>query len=140
MVWRLSETDQWFVAKGDTMRTITIILRTFLGLIFFVFGMNGLLHFLPTPAQPPAAGAFFGALAATGYMLPLIMSTEIIGGALLLTGFFVPLALVMLAPVIVNIVAFHLFLAPGGLPLAIVVAALEVALAWLHGEAFRSLG
>src|SRR5450759_2135756 len=47
LVWHLSGTDQWFVAKGDTMRTITIILRTFLGLIFLIFGMNGLLHFLP---------------------------------------------------------------------------------------------
>jgi uncharacterized membrane protein YphA (DoxX/SURF4 family) len=121
------------------MHILTLILRGLLGLVFLVFGLNGFLHFLPMPPQPQAASAFFGALAATGYMLPLIMGTQVIGGALLLAGVGVPFALVILAPVIVNIVAFHLFVAPEGLPLAIVVAALEIALAGLHRGAFVSL-
>jgi uncharacterized membrane protein YphA (DoxX/SURF4 family) len=121
------------------MKTVMVILRSLLGLIFLVFGLNGFLHFLPMPPQPPAAGAFFGALAATGYMLPLVMGTQVIGGALLLAGILVPFALVLLAPVIVNIGAFHVFLAPEGLPLAVVVGALEVVLAWFHRAAFAPL-
>ncbi len=123
------------------MRTVvTLILRSLLGLLFLVLGLNHFLVFfaLPPPATP-AAGAFFGALATTGYMLPLLTGTEAVAGALLLSGFWVPFALTILAPVIVNIMAFHLFLAPSGLPVAIVVAALESALAWQYREAFAPL-
>jgi hypothetical protein len=120
------------------MKTVILIARVLLGLIFTVFGLNGFLHFLSMPAPPQPALAFFGALAATGYMIPLLFASQVVGGALLLLGV-VPLALVILAPVIVNIVAFHVFLAPGGLPLAIVVAALASFLAWTHREAYRPL-
>ena len=112
------------------MRIVLIVARLLLGLVFLIFGLNGLLHFMPNPPELPPAGAFFGALAGTGYMIALIFGTQIIGGALLILGVAVPFALVILAPVIVNIIAFHLFLAPAGLPVAIVVAALEVILAW----------
>jgi len=112
------------------MRIVLIVARLLLGLVFLIFGLNGLLHFMPNPPEPPPAGAFFGALAGTGYMFALIFGTQIIGGALLILGVAVPFALVILAPVIVNIIAFHLFLAPAGLPVAIVVAALEVIRAW----------
>jgi uncharacterized membrane protein YphA (DoxX/SURF4 family) len=115
------------------------IARVLLGLVFSVFGLNGFLNFLPHPPEPPAALAFLGALAATGYMLPLIKATELVAGALLLSGRFVPLALALIAPVIVNIVAFHLFLAPGGLAVAAVLLALELYLAFTHRAAFRGL-
>ena len=121
------------------MRIVLIVARILLGLVFLIFGLNGLLHFMPNPPEPPPAGAFFGALAGTGYMLALIFGTQIIGGALLVLGVEVPFALVILAPVIVNIVAFHLFLAPAGLPVAIVVATLEVILAWHYRAAFAPL-
>ena len=85
--------------------------------------------------MPDAAQAFFGGLAATGYMLPLLFAAQVLGGVLLLVGM-VPLGLLILAPVIVNIVAFHVFLAPEGLPLAIVVAILEFFLAWTHRKAY----
>ena len=120
------------------MKTVVLIARILLGVIFVVFGLNGFLQFLPQPEMPPAAGAFFGGLAASGFMLPTLFATQVVGGALLLLGM-VPLALVMLAPVIVHIVEFHLFLAPGGLPLAIVVAALALFLAWTHRAAYRPL-
>jgi hypothetical protein len=81
------------------MKTAASIARILLGVIFVVFGLNGFLHFLPQPAMPPAAGAFFGALAATGYMLPLIFATQLVGGTLLLLGL-VPLGVLVLAPVI----------------------------------------
>jgi uncharacterized membrane protein YphA (DoxX/SURF4 family) len=120
------------------MKTATLIARILLGVIFLVFGLNGFLHFLPMPPMPQAAGAFFGALAATGYMVPLIFGWQVIGGTLLLVGF-VPLALLILAPVIVNIVAFHLYLAPDGLGLGLLVAALETFLAWACRGTFRPL-
>jgi len=120
------------------MKTAILITRLLLGLIFTVFGLNGFLQFLSMPPPPQPAMAFFGAMAVTGYMIPLLFTTQIVGGALLLLGM-APLALVILAPVIVNIVAFHLFLAPGGLPLAIVVAALASFLAWAHRDAYRPL-
>ena len=80
-----------------------------------------------------------GALFATGYMIRLVAGTQLVAGVLLLANRFVPLALLLLAPVIVNIVAFHLFLAPDGLPLAAIVLVLEVALMWTVRAAYRPL-
>lgn len=113
--------------------------RLLLGLIFAVFGLNFFLHFLPQPGAPPAAVAFAGALFASGYVFPLIKTIEVVAGVLLLTRTAVPFALVVLAPIIVNIVAFHTLLAPAGLPLALVVLATELHLAWYHRRAFAPL-
>ena len=120
------------------MKALTLVARILLGLIFVVFGLNGFLHFLPQPALPDAAKSFFGGLAATGYMIPLLFAAQVLGGALLLLGM-VPLGLLILAPVIVNIIAFHIFLAPDGLPLAIVVALFALFLAWAHRDAYAPL-
>jgi hypothetical protein len=113
-------------------RPLATIARLILGLIFFVFGLNGFFHFIPQPKMPEGLAAFFGALLNTHYMLPLLFGTQTLVGALLLVNRFVPLALTLIAPVIVNIVAFHLFLAPSGLALAIVVLVLELFLAWSY--------
>jgi hypothetical protein len=113
--------------------------RLLLGLVFFVFGLNGFLHFLPMPPEPARAGAFLGALAATGYMFPLIKGTEVLGGLLLLGGRWIPLGLTVLAPVIVNIVAFHAVLAPAGIGLPLVILALEIYLAWIYRQAFAPM-
>ena len=113
--------------------------RLLLGLVFTVFGLNGFFHFIPNPPHPGPAGVFLGALAATGYMFPLIKSVEVAGGVLLLSGRFVPLALTLLAPVIVNIAAFHLALDPAGAPVALVIVALEAYLAWSYREAFAPM-
>lgn len=115
---------------------VVLAARIVLGLIFFVFGLNGFLQFLPQPPMPEAAGAFAGALAATGYMFPLVKGIEVICGALLLAGQFIPLALVLLAPIIVNIVLFHAVLAPEGVIMAIVILALEVVLVRAHWNAY----
>jgi hypothetical protein len=106
---------------------------------FVLFGLNGFLHFLPQPPMPEAAGHFAGALAATGYMFPLIKGTEIATGLLLLFGRYVPLALALIAPIVVNIVAFHAFLAPAGLALPIVLLATELFLAWSYRDAFAPM-
>jgi uncharacterized membrane protein YphA (DoxX/SURF4 family) len=121
------------------MRIAVIVARILLGLVFFVFGLNGLHPFMPNPPAPPAAAAFFGALLATHYMFVLIFGTQVVGGALLLLGVVVPFALVILAPVIVNILCFHTFLSPDLLPLALVVAALELFLAWNYRASFAPL-
>ena len=113
--------------------------RLLLGLVFFAFGLNGFLQFLPTPPAPEKAMAFMGALAATGYMFPLIKGVEVIGGALLLSNRFVPLALAIVAPNVVNIVLFHAILAPGGLPVALFVLALEIFTAWSYRNAYASM-
>jgi len=121
------------------MRIVVIIVRVLLALVFFVFGLNGFLRFMPNPPPTPAAGAFFGALFATHYMFFLIFGAQVLGGALLLIGVAVPFALVLLAPVVVNIVFFHIFLSPDLLPLALTVAAFEVFLAWYYRAAFAPL-
>ena len=122
-------------------RYITAGARILLGLVFFVFGLNGFFHFIPPPStpMPERATAFIGGLMGAAYFLPLLAGTQAIAGALLLLNRFVPLALIVLAPVIVNIVAFHLFLEPSGLVIAIVVAALEIYLLAMNRAAYRAL-
>lgn len=115
------------------------VARIFLGLVFFVFGLNGFFHFLPQPAMPEAAGSFAGALAATKYMFPLIKGTEVAAGALLLSNRFVPLALTLLAPVVVNIVFFHAVLVGGGLAIPLAVLAAGLYLAWAYRASFRGV-
>jgi hypothetical protein len=89
--------------------------------------------------MPEGAMALAGALMKSGYLMRLVMGTQTVVGALLLLNRFVPLALALIAPVVVNIVAFHLFLAPSGLPIAFVVLAFEVFLAWSYRAAYRPM-
>jgi hypothetical protein len=110
------------------------------GAAFLLFGLNGFFQFLPAPPPAPAAAMSFGAaLLATGYMLPLIKGTEVIAGLLLLSDRHVPLALTLLAPILVNILAFHAFLAPSGLVLPIALLAAELYLAWSYRAAFAPM-
>lgn len=113
--------------------------RIVLGLIFTVFGLNGFLNFIPHAPPTGAAGAFIGALAASGYMIPLLKATEVIAGVLLLTRRAVPFALTLLAPVVVNIVAYHAFLEPSGIVLGVVALALGLYLAWMERAVFAPL-
>jgi uncharacterized membrane protein YphA (DoxX/SURF4 family) len=117
-------------------RYLPTIARILLGLIFFIFGLNGFLHFLSQPPMGEAPRAFFGALMKTGYMLPLLFATQTLVGALLLLNRFVPLALALIAPVIVNILLFHIFLDPSGIAMALLVLALELYLAWCYRGAY----
>jgi hypothetical protein len=121
------------------MRIATAIVQRVLGFIFLAFGLNGFLHFIPNMPMPNPAVQFFLGLAATGYMLPLLFTTQAVAGALLLVGIYVPLALALLAPVVLNIVLFHVFLAPAGLPVALIVMALELYLVWAYRDAFAPM-
>ncbi len=121
------------------MRHLPTIGRVLLGLPFLVFGLNGFFAFMPMPEHGEAAGSFLGALAAAGYMFPLIKGIEVLVGLLLLTGRFVPLALTLLAPITINIVAFHAFLEPASLALPLVLTVLHIYLAWAYRESFAGV-
>ncbi len=117
---------------------IPLIARTLLGLAFVVFGANFFLHFLPTPAMPPDAGAYLGGLI-SGKILTIIKSVEIAAGLLLLINRFVPLALTLLAPVEIGILSYHGVFEPAGLPLPVVLVALTIYLAWAYRSAFAPM-
>lgn len=119
-------------------RYLPAVARILMGLIFFVFGLNGFLNFIPTPKTPMPQGAidFAGAMMKTGYLMPLVSGTQVIVGVLLLANRFVPLALALIAPIIVNIIAFHAFLAPAGIGPGVVVTVLEVYLAWAYRKSY----
>jgi hypothetical protein len=122
-------------------RPLPVAARILMGLIFLVFGLNGFLHFIPQPKTPMPEGAvaFTGALMKTGYMFPMIMGTQLLVGVLLLLNRFVPLALALIAPIIVNIIAFHVFLAPSGMVPGVVVLLLEIYLAWVYRKTYRPM-
>ena len=113
--------------------------RLLLGAIFTVFGLNGFLHFIPQPPPAGLAAVFVGGLGASGYFFPLLKGTEVLVGLALLSNRFVPLALTVLAPIVVNIVAFHAFLAPSGVALPLVIVALGVYLAYTERAVFAPL-
>jgi len=115
------------------------VARVLLGLPLVVFGLNGFLNFIPVPPPEGAAATFMGGLAAAGYFFPLLKATEIVTGLLLLSGRFVPLALTILAPIVLNIVAYHGLVLGAGLPLPLVMAALGIFLAWSYRDSFRGV-
>src|SRR5579863_4104803 len=109
------------------MRTVSVIARYLAGVIFLVFGLNGFLHFIPLPPPGGIAGQFMGALYASHYLM-VIFAFQVIAAVLLLVNRYVPLAVAVLAPVLVNILVFHALMAPSGLPLALFVAVLWAAI------------
>jgi putative oxidoreductase len=120
-------------------RWFPIVVRLVLGLVFVGSGVAGLLGAKPPAPEGSAAAAFLQALAATGYMLPLLKLTEFAAGLLILSGRFTALGLVLLAPVLVNIAGFHLFLAPAALPMVALFISAAIYLARVHREAFAPL-
>src|SRR4051812_31643024 len=120
------------------MKIATVICRILLGLLF-VFA--GLFPFLPLkmPDLPPTPGGqFMNALIVSHYIYAIAI-VDLVAGLMLIIGRFVPLGLTLLAPIIFNIVCYHLFLDTKGLPFAIGVAAVEAFLIWRHRDAFAGL-
>jgi putative oxidoreductase len=109
-----------------------------LGLIYVVFGLNFWFHFIPAPPMPAAAGALIGALAGS-HIFTLVKITEVVGGALLLAGIARPLALVVLAPVTLNIFLFHVFLAPQGMFVQVLMLVMHVFLGYAYRTTFAPL-
>ena len=106
------------------MRTASVIARYLTGVIFLVMGLNGFLNFIPMPPPEGIAGQFIGALYVSHYLWVIFAFQVIAGVLLLLVNRYVPLAVAVLAPIIVNILSFHALMAPSGLPLALLVAVL----------------
>ncbi len=121
------------------MKIVILIARLLLGLIFVVLGLNGFLNFLSMGPMPSGlAGQFIGALFQSHYFF-VVAALQILGGALLLVNRFVPLALVLLGPVIVNILLYHLFLNPAGIALAIAVTVLWFIVFYAHRQYFSGI-
>ncbi|USX49688.1 hypothetical protein [Lentzea sp. HUAS12] len=123
-------------------RYATVVTRVLTGLLFTTTGLNGFLLFMPAPdpsTMAPGGVAFNAALYATGYMLQLTCAVQLVSGVLLVIGRFVPLALALLAPVVVNIFLFHLFLEPSGTVMGLLVVAAEIGLAWAYRDKFRPM-
>jgi putative oxidoreductase len=121
------------------MRIAALIARYLLGLIFVVFGLNAFLQFISTGPMPTGlAGQFIGALAQSHYLW-VVAVLQIAGGALLLVNRYVPLGLVLLGPVIVNILLYHLLLNPVGMGMAVLVTALWFIVFYAHRQAFSGI-
>lgn len=121
------------------MKIAALIARILLGLIFVVLGLNGFLNFLNMGPMPTGiAGQFLGALAQSHYLF-VVAGLQVAGGALLLVGRYVPLALVLLGPVIVNILLYHFLMAPSGILLAIVVTILWIIVFLSHRQYFSGI-
>jgi len=105
------------------MRIASVIARYLAGVIFLVMGLNGFLNFIPFPPPTGVAAQFMGALYVSHYLW-VIFAFQVVGGLLLLVNRYVPLAVALLAPVLVNILTFHVLMAPAGLPMALFVAIL----------------
>ena len=123
-----------------TKSIIAVSARVVLGLIYFVFGLNFFLQFLPAQPHPEGVvAAFTGGLFQSGYFFPLLKGIEVVAGAALLIGFFVPLTLVVLAPISIHILLFHTILAPAGAPMGIIILALNLYLAWVYRDSYKPL-
>jgi putative oxidoreductase len=120
------------------MKIVTLIARLLLGLIFIVFGLNGFLNFIKGPMPTGLAGQFIGALVLSHYFW-VVAALQIAGGALLLANRFVPLALVLLGPVIVNIICYHVFLNPTGAVPAVVVTVLWLIVFYVKRQYFSGI-
>lgn len=121
-----------------TMKIVVMIARLLLGAVFVVFGLNVYLHFLHMPMPTGVALEFLGVLAST-HFLQFVAAFQVIPGLFLLFNRYVPLGLALLAPVIFNILLFHILMAPSGLLLAVIVALLWVLVYHRHRSAFSGL-
>jgi putative oxidoreductase len=118
---------------------IDIGARLILGLMMTLFGLNFFLHFIPIPPPSEAMGQFLGALINSGFVMQIVKVIEISCGILLLFNMFVPLALILLAPIVVNIFCTHAFLDQQGLPAALFVVILTSLIAWTRWSSFAPL-
>ncbi len=120
------------------MKIAALIARILLGLVFLVFGLNGFLNFIPGSLPSGPAGQFLSLLVQSHYDL-FVSALQVAGGVLLLLNRYVPLALVLLGPVIVNIVLFHLLMDPSGLPVASIIVILWGIVALRHRQYFSGI-
>jgi len=118
---------------------LSMILRILLGLMLVVFGANHIHSFMPPMALPTAAGNFMMAMMATGYFLKFVGIYLVILGLLLIFKKWVPFALIVLAPFSVNVLLFHLALAPSAIIIAVIVAVLNILLIYDNWGSYKGL-
>jgi uncharacterized membrane protein YphA (DoxX/SURF4 family) len=130
-----------YPTPGRGWRITVAILRVVMGLFFAFSGSNGLFHYVPDPQVklPEGATKFATALVESGYMLPLIAVTHLVAGLMLLSGLFVPLALTLLAPFLLNALLFHVYLEPSGLPMVSAFWVVELVLVFAYRGAFKPM-
>ena len=121
------------------MKIATTIVRVLLGLLFLFASITYFFGLITPPPMTGAIKTFNDGLDASVYLMPLVKSVELLCGILFVTGRFVPLATVLIAPIIVNIVCVHAFMAPEGLPIALFAAFAAAFTAWQHRESYRPL-
>jgi putative oxidoreductase len=121
------------------MKIAATVSRYVLGLLFTVFGLNGFLHFIPQPPPAAAVAQQFMMSAFTSHYLAVVFLVQIVGGLLLLSGRFVPLALAILAPVLVNILNFHITMDPGNIGIGAFAALLWIILFVQYRQSFSAL-
>lgn len=121
------------------MRTLNLIIRLLFAFIYLVFGLNGLFNLFEMPAVPEKAGAFIGALYASGYLLQIVKVMEILTALFLLFNRFVPLALVVIFPISLNVFLFGLFLNPSGIPIGIFMLASNIYLMLVNYSAYKGM-
>jgi putative oxidoreductase len=124
--------------KGETMKIAVLISRILLGLIFVLFGVNGYLNFLHAPMPTGQAGQYMGVMFGSFYMY-FVSLVQLVGGVILLSGQFIPLALVLLGPVLVNILLFHISFQPSGLPPGILSTVLWFIIFFGYRRAFAGI-
>jgi putative oxidoreductase len=123
----------------NALRHAPTAARILLGLVFTVFGSNFFLHFLPQPPMEPGPTLDFAMALMNSFVMTLVKTVEVVAGLMLLSNRFVPLALAVLAPIVVGINGFHLTLAPAAGGPAYLVLALELYLAWSYREVFKPM-
>jgi putative oxidoreductase len=126
--------------KVKTISTTAV--RSLLGIIYLIFGLNFFLHFIPMPPPPDHPGAaesFMGGLFQAGYFFPMVKGLEILLGGFLLLNFFTPLSLIILAPISLNIFLFHAFLSPSNIAVSILIVLLHIYLLWAYKNSYRTI-
>jgi len=120
------------------VKVVSTIARYLLGIIFLTFGLNGFLHFIPLPPPTGVAAQFLGAIVVSRFYVVLFL-LQIVPALLLLANRYVPLALTMLGAIVFNILCIHIFMAPAGLPLALLVTTLWFLTAWSVRSSFAPI-
>ncbi len=126
-------------SQSKTFTITAHISRVVLGLIFLVFGLNGIVHFIPMSPPSGKAGEFLFGLVKSQYFLPLMAFIQLTCGALLLSGSLIPFTLLVLFPISLNIFFFHLALAPSGLGMAVLILAMHILLAVYYWPSYKQL-
>lgn len=121
------------------MNIIGRISAAILGTIFVLVDINYVIGFFPTPIPSAEGRAFLESLNQTGYFIPLLKTTELVAGLMLMANIAAPLAAVILAPIVLNIFCFHFFLSPQGLLLATLMMGLEILIGWSYWNKYRAI-